>query len=82
MRLEIGTVVEQTVQIVSNERDTDLYFRLVARAPEIAPLVQPGQFAHLRILPMQDALLRRPFSIYQVAGDTFSIAINQVGEDF
>ena len=80
MRLEIGTVVEQTVQIVSNERDTDLYFRLVARAPEIAPLVQPGQFAHVRILPMKDALLRRPFSIYQVAGDTFSILYKAVGK--
>ena len=40
-------MVEQTVQIVSNERDTDLYFRLVVRAPKIAPLVQPGQFAQI-----------------------------------
>ena len=72
-------MVEQTVQIVSNERDTDLYFRLVARAPQIAPLVQPGQFAHVRILPMRDALLRRPFSIFQVAGDTLSILYKNVG---
>ena len=57
-------MVEQTVQIVSNDRDTDLYFRLVVRAAQIAPLVQPGQFAHVRILPLQDALLRRPFSIF------------------
>ena len=63
-------MVEQTVQIVSNERDTDLYFRLVVRAPQIAPLVQPGQFAHVRILPLKEALLRRPFSIFQVSGDT------------
>ena len=72
-------MLEQTVQIVSNERDTDLYFRLVVRAPQIAPLIQPGQFAHVRILPMKDALLRRPFSIYQVAGDTFSILYKVVG---
>jgi dihydroorotate dehydrogenase electron transfer subunit len=73
-------MLEQTVQIISNERDMDLYFRLVVRAPQIAPLVQPGQFAHVRVLPMKDALLRRPFSIYQVAGDTFSILYKAVGK--
>ena len=74
------TMVEQTVQIVSNERNTDLYFRLVVRAPQIAPPVQPGQFAHIRILPLSDALLRRPFSIFQVEADTFSILYKVVGK--
>jgi dihydroorotate dehydrogenase electron transfer subunit len=73
-------MVEQTVQIVSNERDTDLYFRLVVRAPQIAPLVQPGQFAHVRILPLKHALLRRPFSIFQVAGDTLSVLYKTIGQ--
>ena len=73
-------MVEQTVQIVSNERDTDHYFRLAVRAPGIAPLVQPGQFAHVRVLPMKEALLRRPFSIFQAAGDTFSILYKNVGK--
>jgi dihydroorotate dehydrogenase electron transfer subunit len=73
-------MLEQTVQIVSNERDTDLYFRLVIRAPEIAPLIQPGQFAHVRVLPLKDALLRRPFSIFQVEGATFSILYKTVGK--
>jgi len=71
---------EQTVQIVSNARDTDAYFRLVVRAPRIAPLIQPGQFAHVRILPLKDALLRRPFSIFQVQDDTFSILYKTVGK--
>ena len=73
-------MVEQTVQIVSNKRDTDLYFRLVVRAPQIAPLVQPGQFAHVRILPLKHALLRRPFSVFQVSGDTLSILYKTVGQ--
>jgi dihydroorotate dehydrogenase electron transfer subunit len=73
-------MVEQTAQIVSNERDADQYFRLVLRAPQIAPLVQPGQFAHVRIPPLKDALLRRPFSIFQVADDTFSILYKTVGK--
>jgi len=73
-------MLEQTVQIVSNERDAESYFRLVVRAPQIAPLLQPGQFAHVRIPPLKDALLRRPFSIFQVAGDTFSILYKTVGK--
>ncbi|HEY5043175.1 MAG TPA: dihydroorotate dehydrogenase electron transfer subunit [Verrucomicrobiae bacterium] len=73
-------MLEQTVTIASNERDTNSYFRLVLRAPQIAPLIQPGQFAHVRILPMKDALLRRPFSIFQVTGDTFSILYKTVGK--
>jgi dihydroorotate dehydrogenase electron transfer subunit len=72
-------MLEQTVQIVSNERDTDLYFRLVLRAPQIAPRVQPGQFAHVRISPLKEALLRRPFSIFQVSGETLSILYKSVG---
>jgi len=73
-------MLEQSVQIIANERDTDSYFRLVVRAPQIASRIQPGQFAHIRVLPMKDALLRRPFSIFQVAGDTFSILYKTVGK--
>ena len=73
-------MLEQTVTIVSQERDADSYFRLVLRAPQIAPLIQPGQFAHIRILPLKAALLRRPFSIFQVVGDTFSILYKNVGK--
>jgi dihydroorotate dehydrogenase electron transfer subunit len=73
-------MVEQTVQVVSNQRDTDLYFRLVAHAPRIAPLVQPGQFLHARIPGLSDALLRRPFSIFQAAGNTLSILYKTVGK--
>jgi dihydroorotate dehydrogenase electron transfer subunit len=73
-------MLEQTVTIVANERDTDQYFRLVLHAPKIAPLIQPGQFAHVRILPLKDALLRRPFSIFQATADTFSILYKTVGK--
>jgi dihydroorotate dehydrogenase electron transfer subunit len=73
-------MVEQTCQIVSNERDTDLYFRLVVRAPGIAPLVQPGQFVHVRILPLKAALLRRPFSVFRADGDTLSILYKAIGQ--
>lgn len=73
-------MVEQTVQIVANDRDAGLYFRLVVRAPAIAQLAQPGQFAHVRIPPLKEALLRRPFSIFQANGDTFSILYKTIGK--
>jgi len=73
-------MVEQTVQIISNARDGDAYFRLVLRAPEIARATQPGQFLHLRIPPLRDALLRRPFSIFQADGETVSILYKTVGK--
>jgi dihydroorotate dehydrogenase electron transfer subunit len=73
-------MLEQLVQIISNDRDTDSYFRLVLFAPQIALRVQPGQFAHVRVTPLKDALLRRPFSIFQVEGDTFSILYKTVGK--
>ena len=73
-------MVEETVQILANQHDTDLYFRLIVSAPRIAPLVQPGQFAHVRVIPMKDALLRRPFSIFQVAGDRLSVLYKTVGK--
>ncbi|MEI8288431.1 MAG: dihydroorotate dehydrogenase electron transfer subunit [Verrucomicrobiota bacterium] len=73
-------MLEQTVTIVSQERVEGSYYRLALKAPDIAPLIQPGQFAHVRILPLKDALLRRPFSIFQVTGDTFSILYKNVGK--
>jgi len=73
-------MIEQTAQILANEPVADRYFRLVLRAPDLAPLVQPGQFAHVRVPGLPEALLRRPFSIFQVEGDTFSILYKQVGK--
>jgi dihydroorotate dehydrogenase electron transfer subunit len=73
-------MVEQTVQIVANEQEQGLYYRLKLRAPEIAPLVQPGQFAHVRVLPMKEALLRRPFSIFQAGDGCLSLMYKAVGK--
>jgi len=73
-------MVERTAQIISNERDTDAYFRLVLRAPEIARATQPGQFLHLRVPAAREALLRRPFSIFRADGETVSVLYKTVGK--
>ncbi len=50
-------------EILSNEVLQGPYRKLVFRAPEIAAEAMPGQFVHVRILPLRDRILRRPFSI-------------------
>ena len=71
---------ERNAQIVSNDQVSGLFYRLKLFAPDIAEQVQPGQFAHIRISRLKEALFRRPFSIFQSEGDTFSILYKVVGK--
>lgn len=48
------------------------------QAPEIAAEVTAGQFVNLLLRP--GPLLRRPFSVYRVDGDTVEIVLKAVGE--
>ncbi len=50
-------------EILCNEVLQGPYRRIVFHAPEIAKTAIPGQFVHVRILPLRDRILRRPFSI-------------------
>lgn len=72
MRLESGTVI-------SHARQGAAYRVLTLRVPGIAGAAQPGQFVHVRIATLHDAVLRRPFSIYRVEGDALSILYKTVG---
>lgn len=81
-------------RIKKNETLKSGYRRIVFDAPEIAAQAQGGQFVHVRITPMRDRLLRRPFSIsytdpaageltvvYKVVGHgTFELAQMHTGE--
>ena len=49
--------------ILKNDCLKGLYRRIVFDAPAIAREARPGQFVHVRITPMRDRILRRPFSI-------------------
>ncbi|MBU0679363.1 MAG: dihydroorotate dehydrogenase electron transfer subunit [Verrucomicrobia bacterium] len=55
------------------------YRLLVMDAPDIAAQVQPGQFIHLQIPDLRDALLRRPFSIYNAENNRLSVLYKGVG---
>jgi len=53
-------------RILANRPLQGSYFRLDLAAPTIAPVVQPGQFVHVRIPLLEHRVLRRPFSVFDV----------------
>lgn len=69
-----------TVKVVHQEEVHGGYRVLWLDAPEIAPSVQPGQFVHIRVPHMEEALLRRPFSVYRADGPVLQILYKGVGK--
>jgi len=55
------------------------YRLLKLAAPAIGPLVEPGQFVHLKIPRFEHAVLRRPFSIFKADSESISILYKAVG---
>ena len=55
------------------------YRLLKLAAPVIGPLVQPGQFVHLRVPRLENAVLRRPFSVFKADSEGLSILYATVG---
>ena len=56
----------------------DIYVMAI-HAAGIALNAMPGQFINVRIHDLYQPLLRRPFSIYRVTGETLEIIFNRVG---
>lgn len=63
------------MEVVMQEMVAPGCYRLIFFSPEIALLARPGQFVHVRITPGLDPLLRRPFSIHAVNGQTGGVAL-------
>lgn len=72
MNIEYGTVV-------GHEPMGPDYRVLTLKLPGVTPTAKPGQFVHLRIAQLHDAVLRRPFSIYRIEGKHLSILYKTVG---
>lgn len=72
MKIENGIVINQ----VPMGPD---YRVITLKLPDVTATAQPGQFVHLRIARLHDAVLRRPFSIYRVEGNHLSILYKTVG---
>ncbi len=52
-------------QVKINQDLSPKFKHLVLDAPDLAPLVQPGQFMNVRVNAGTEPLLRRPFSVYR-----------------
>ena len=55
------------------------YFLLRLAAPEVADAARPGQFVHVRVPGLDEASLRRPFSVYDAADGVLSVIYKTIG---
>ncbi len=70
---------QEKTTVVQNESYQGDYRLLRVAAPVIGPQVQPGQFVHLRIPRFEQAVLRRPFSVFKTDEEGLSILYATVG---
>ncbi|OGV45774.1 MAG: hypothetical protein A2X46_09745 [Lentisphaerae bacterium GWF2_57_35] len=70
----------EEARIVQHTEVQGGYRLLVMDAPGIAPQVKPGQFVHLKVPHLGEALLRRPFSIFKAGEGRLSILYKSIGQ--
>lgn len=70
----------ETAKVLSNNLVTGEYRVLILTSPQIGPQAQPGQFVHLRVPHLAEAVLRRPFSIFKTDGATLSLLYKCIGK--
>jgi len=72
---------QQKTEIIRTEKLADDIYRYTLLAPDIAAAARPGQFVMVRAGEALDPLLRRPFSVHQVAGGgLLQILIKVIGK--
>lgn len=71
--------VLESVVVTENRRVAEGVGLLTLRAPRCAAALLPGQFVHLRVLSRPANLLRRPFSVHRVMGDSIVILYQVLG---
>ena len=70
---------QEKTTVVEHHNFQGEYRILRLAAPEIGPMVKPGQFLHLLIPHLGDRVLRRPFSIYKADAEGVSVLYKPVG---
>lgn len=68
------------VPVESVEKIQDNIFILKAYSPEIAKAIKPGQFCNIKVSETDFPLLRRPFSVSDVDGNSIFFMFNKHGE--
>jgi dihydroorotate dehydrogenase electron transfer subunit len=72
-------MIQTKAKILSQKKITKDIFKICLDAPDICRTARPGQFINIRLTEMKDPLLRRPFSIHRIDGDTLEILLRVVG---
>jgi dihydroorotate dehydrogenase electron transfer subunit len=65
----------ESALVISNNQVSTHIFEMELAAPQIVPFCEPGQFVHLRVNGLNDPLLRRPLSLYDVDKNQGSITL-------
>jgi len=74
-------IYKESAEIVSREQIAEDIFRFTVKSPDIAAASLPGQFVMVRTGDGLDPLLRRPFSVHQVAaGGLAQILFKVIGK--
>lgn len=71
---------QEKAEILAMRGLTEDVFHCTLRAPRIAAAARPGQFVMVRVSEGLDPLLRRPFSLHRVEGDTLGLLFKVVGK--
>ncbi len=70
----------EIANVLSNHPLRSDYRVLVLKSPQIAPQVKPGQFIHLRVPGLNEAVLRRPFSVFKSDASSLSLLYKCIGK--
>ena len=68
------------VRITSNEQVAPYAYKMILAAPAIAKAAKPGQFVMARATDSCQPLLRRPFGVHSVKGNSIEILYEIIGE--
>jgi dihydroorotate dehydrogenase electron transfer subunit len=71
---------QENTSVIEHRAFQGDYRLLRLAAPEIGPRVKPGQFVHLRVPRLANAVLRRPFSVFKADAVSLSILYKSVGK--
>jgi len=71
--------VDETVVIDENKKINDKYYKLSFNSVRLARHVKPGQFMQVKITPVSDPFLRRPFSYFRTEGDRVEMLYEVLG---
>ena len=71
-------MIEQNASVRFNEKVAQETYLMGLESPEITRVSEPGQFVMIRVREGTDPILRRPFSICSVEGDSLFLILYQV----